>query len=291
MMNGEHEMRRSFLIVAICGLLTSLFPMEEIYAKGIKVENLPSIFDDGTHLPERIEWKTWEETDAIFPKNSIFEIVDMETGLFFTVQRRAGKHHADVQPLTTTDTAIMKQIYDGKWSWKRRAIFIRNGSDMIPASMHGMPHGAGALANNFPGHFCIHLPNSTTHKSRKEDPSHQLMILKASGKLDSYIEKATSDELATIFIHAINQEDFKIINKTVSHPVKKKKLKKLFFVHPNKPLSEKEPSTLLVTEYSVEVLTSGRRGLDKHYAVMRLERDSLTSRWTVDIDTLLKDHE
>ncbi|WP_408007585.1 hypothetical protein ACJROX_23280 [Pseudalkalibacillus sp. A8] len=277
------------LLVVCCGLSTNLSSIEEAVAQNIKVEYLPSIFDDGTHVPQRIEWKTWEETDVIFPRKSTFEVVDIETGLFFTVQRRAGAHHADVQPLTKTDTAIMKEIYDGRWSWKRRAIFIRNGSEMIPASMHGMPHGAGALANNFPGHFCIHLPNSTTHKTNKEDPSHQLMILKASGKLDDYIEKATSDELASIFIHAVNQEDYTIINKLVSHPIQKRMLNKLFFVHPNKPLSDKEPSTLLVTEYSVEVITSNRRGLDKHNAVIRLERDSLTSRWTVDFDKLLKE--
>ncbi len=283
-------MKRTFMIpvVVFCGLLTNLFPIEDALAKNIKVEYLPSIFDDGTQVPQRIGWRTWEETDEIFPRKSTFEVVDIETGLFFTVQRRAGEHHADVQPLTKTDTEIMKEIYGGNWSWKRRAIFIRNGSEMIPASMHGMPHGAGTLTNNFPGHFCIHLPNSTTHRTNREDPSHQLMILKASGKLDDFIENAASDELASIFIHAVNQEDFMIINKLVSQPIKKRMLKELFFVHPNKPLSDKEPSTLLVTEYSVEVITNNRKGLDKHDAIMRLERDSLTSRWTVDLETLLE---
>ncbi|MCF6410363.1 hypothetical protein [Pseudalkalibacillus salsuginis] len=276
------------LVVVFCGLLTNLLTIGDALAKNIKVEYLPSIFDDGTRIPQRIRWRTWEETDEIFPRKSTFEVVDIETGLSFTVQRRAGERHADVQPLTKTDTEIMKAIYGGNWSWKRRAIFIRNGSEMIPASMHGMPHGAGTLANNFPGHFCIHLPNSTTHRTNREDPSHQLMILKASGRLDEFIENAASDELASIFIHAVNQEDFTIINKLVSHPIKKRILKKLFFVHPNKPLSDKEPSTLLVTEYSVEVITNNRKGLDKHDAIMRLERDSLTSRWTVDFETLLE---
>lgn len=61
----------------------------------------------------------------------------METGLQFQVQRRAGKNHADVQPLTKQDTAVMKQIYQGKWSWKRRAILVRKDDQFLAASMHG----------------------------------------------------------------------------------------------------------------------------------------------------------
>ncbi len=39
----------------------------------------------------------------------------------------------------------MKEIYGGKWSWKRRAIIVIHQDQWIAASMHGMPHGAGVM--------------------------------------------------------------------------------------------------------------------------------------------------
>ncbi|MCF6138611.1 hypothetical protein [Pseudalkalibacillus berkeleyi] len=265
-----------------CVVLLFIFP-SSLYANSINVEYLPSIFDDGTQIPERIEWKSWDETSEIVPKDSVFEVVDYETGLYFKVQRRAGSKHADVQPLTTIDTAIMKAIYDGKWSWKRRAIFIRSGSHLIPASMHGMPHGAGALANNFPGHFCIHLPNSTTHSSSKEDPSHQLMILKAAGKLDQYLNKATSEQIAFAFINGINQEDNAIVRKTIRPAKNVRTLRKIFFINPDVPRFKQQPTSLMVVEYPVELTVRTRQGLTKEKAVLYLERESLTSRWYVNV--------
>ncbi len=141
---------------------------------------------------KRIEMLEWKEVNPLLPKYSKFTVLDLETGKQFNVQRRAGSHHADVQPLTAKDTKIMKRIYGGKWSWKRRAILIINKDRMIAASMHGMPHGAGALENNFPGHFCIHFYGSTTHRTNTMDLSHMLMIYKASGKLEEYLVKGKS---------------------------------------------------------------------------------------------------
>src|SRR4051812_23938190 len=145
----------------------------------------------------KIEMLNWKEVNPILPKYSKFTVLDIETGKKFTVQRRAGSHHADVQPLTSKDTKVMKKIYGGKWSWKRRAIIVIHKDEWIAASMHGMPHGAGALKNNFPGHFCIHFYGSTTHRTNSMDLSHMLMILKASGKLDDYLSRANPYEVVS----------------------------------------------------------------------------------------------
>ena len=99
--------------------------------------------DEGVGL--QIEMLPWEKVYKILPKYSKFTVLDVETGKMFHVQRRAGSRHADVQPLTPKDTSIMKKIYGGKWSWKRRAIIVIHDDQWIAASMHGMPHGAGAL--------------------------------------------------------------------------------------------------------------------------------------------------
>ncbi|MGM7702712.1 hypothetical protein ACSVDE_13370 [Pseudalkalibacillus sp. Hm43] len=282
-------MMRTALCTITIGILLFSCMTDELHGKGIKVEQLPTIFDDGTYIPEQITWKTWEDTSEIIPRGSSFEVVDYETGLYFQVQRRAGSRHADVQPLTKVDTSIMKAIYDGKWSWKRRAIFIRKGTHLIPASMHGMPHGAGALANNFPGHFCIHLPKSTTHRSSKEDPSHQLMIMKASDRLDDYIEHASSEQMANVFMLAVNQEDDSIIQKTIESSAHNALLENLFFIFPDRPFSKVDHKDFHLAEFPVEITVSTGKGLEKRKAMLTVERTSLTGRWYVNLESLFQE--
>jgi len=155
---------------------------------------------------------SWEEAKQIFPRMDFAQVIDLETGLSFRVQRRAGSQHADVQPATAEDTAIMKRIYDGKWSWKRRAILIKVNEKVLAASMHCMPHGGGAITwNNFPGHFCIHFKNSTTHRRSYPDPGHELMVDKASGKVLEKIVQGTPDKLIKIFLAAIGEQDYSTI--------------------------------------------------------------------------------
>jgi hypothetical protein len=159
-----------------------------------------------------IEILPWDIVNEIIPNKSFFTIIDVETGLSFNVQRRAGSKHADVQPLTKKDTKIMKNIYNDKWSWDRRAILVQYNDRLIPASMNGMPHGAGALQNGFPGHFCVHFYGSTTHKTPTPDLAHKLMILKAGGKLQSYLYKMDPYESIKIMEIAINQHDENLLS-------------------------------------------------------------------------------
>lgn len=165
----------------------------------------------------KIEMLPWKEANLLLPKYAKFTVMDLETGRKFRVQRRAGSHHADVQPLTSKDTKVMKKIYDGKWSWKRRAIIIIHKDQWVAASMHGMPHGAGALKNNFPGHFCIHFYGCTTHRTHSMDLAHMLMIYKAAGKLDIYFDKANPYEVINACITGIQQSDEEIASKASLH--------------------------------------------------------------------------
>jgi hypothetical protein len=162
-----------------------------------------------------VEILPWDEVKDIIPKQSYFTIIDVETGLSFKVQRRAGSKHADVQPVTEKDTKIMKSIYGGKWSWDRRAILVLVHDQLISASMNGMPHGAGALQNNFPGHFCVHFYGSTTHKTPTPDLAHKIMILKAGGKLDEFLYKLDPYELISVMEIAVNQHDEKLISQVM----------------------------------------------------------------------------
>lgn len=172
---------------------------------------------------EGIELIPWEEVNLFIPKYTKFIVKDVVTGMEFKVQRRAGSKHADVQPLTKEDTTIMKEIYNGKWSWKRRAIIVIHDGRQIAASMHGMPHGAGALQNDFPGHFCIHFYGSTTHRRNFMDLSHKLMILKAAGTLYQHLQRANPYEVVSAFIAGIKEDDEQIIDMVAIQNLKWKK--------------------------------------------------------------------
>ncbi|WP_127530117.1 hypothetical protein [Paenibacillus kobensis] len=158
----------------------------------------------------------WEEAKKLIPNKTIFTVTDLQTGLSFRVQRRAGSDHADVQPIAKEDTRIMKQIFDGEWTWKRRAILVRTDQDWIAASMNGMPHGGDGIPDNdFSGHFCIHFYLSTTHKSETPDLAHQLMVHKASGDLRPYLDGADPTMLARSYIEGLNHKDRTVIRQVI----------------------------------------------------------------------------
>jgi len=155
---------------------------------------------------------SWQQATELLPKKSMFSVTELETGLTFNVQRRAGSDHADVQPLTKEDSRIMKQIYNGKWSWKRKAVLVHSGDTWIAASMNGMPHGGdGIPENGFSGHFCIHFLGSSTHKSDSPDPAHQMMVHKAAGQINPYFDSAAPIVLAKSFVEAMYHQDHELL--------------------------------------------------------------------------------
>ncbi|MDF2721373.1 MAG: hypothetical protein K0Q59_1048 [Paenibacillus sp.] len=157
------------------------------------------------HYGELLEW---EEAKTRYPLKTVLTVRDLETGLQFQAQRRAGSHHADVQPLTREDTAIMKRIYGGEWSWKRRAIVVTAEGAPVAASMHGMPHGGDGIPDNeFSGHFCIHFLGSSTHRSGQVDLAHQLMVQKAAGRLSSLVAQYPLADRALALFESIRQHD------------------------------------------------------------------------------------
>lgn len=173
---------------------------------------------------ERGEFLAWEEVDQIFRRYTNATVVDIETGLSFQVQRRGGTYHADVQPLTAKDTAIMKVIYNGHWSWKRKAVVLEVAHRRIAASINGMPHGAGAIrGNNFNGHFCIHFRDSKVHQSGKENLAHQMMIWKAAGRFKQMLTMMEPEEVIEVLITALDQQDAELALRTLHLPTEKER--------------------------------------------------------------------
>lgn len=192
-----------YLLAFLLLLPFSMFGHKYIYA------------DTGAAVPFdfEVEILEWDKVNTLIPRKAIFTVIDVDTGKSFQVQRRAGSSHADVQPLTKLDTQIMKDIYHDQWSWKRRAILIQTENKLLAASMHGMPHGAGALDNGFRGHFCIHFKDSITHRTNKTDLSHQIMIKKAGGTIDDFINDLTPAQLTNVFLAFVKNVDLGLTKK------------------------------------------------------------------------------
>lgn len=234
----------------------------------------------------------WNEMKKVFSRMSYAEIIDLETGEAFSVQRRAGSRHADVQPLTKEDTATMKKVYQGKWSWKRRAILISIAGKHYAASMHGMPHGAGAIrGNNFPGHFCVHFDGSSTHLRLEPDPSHNLMIRKASGGLNQYLIHAKPMEVVDTFLISLNEQDLSTMaltmtTSTASLPISMDKISGI--KNKIKQAEEGNPE-VLAAEIPVEISYSEEgAGLRTGTWVFHVKRASTEERWKItDIQVML----
>ena len=79
-----------------------------------------------------------DNVTSVIPKNAKFTIKDVRTGKTFKAVRWSGYNHLDAEPASADDTAIMKSIYRGSWSWDRRPILILYNKKVYAASMNGI---------------------------------------------------------------------------------------------------------------------------------------------------------
>lgn len=128
---------------------------------------------------EKVDW--FGGGNSIIPRGAKFTIKDVRTGVTIKVQHLFGANHLDAEPVDKNETAKLKQVYGGEWSWNRRPVLVSYGGRIIAASMNGMPHGEQSIYDNdFDGQFCIHFVNSKTHGSGKVDADHQAAINEAA---------------------------------------------------------------------------------------------------------------
>jgi len=148
----------------------------------------------------------WSEVDKLWPRGTYATIVDYDTGKSFRAMRSGGYNHADVETATAEDTAVLKSLYGGAFSWNRRAIIVKVNGKSIAASMAGMPHAGrddkpnrvmvsdrsggygygqnldAVKGNNMDGVIDVHFYGSKTHGTNRECPQHQAQVKRAAGK-------------------------------------------------------------------------------------------------------------
>lgn len=147
---------------------------------------------------EDLDWFT--EAQYVFPIDATGTLTDFFSGSKFNIKRTVGAGHADCETLTQEDTAAMKAIFGGTWTWNVRPMILETNGRKIAVSVAGMPHagldscspnitvanrsgnyGTGPnmdyiKGNGMDGHFDVHFLGSLRHKDWQVDPSHQAMI-------------------------------------------------------------------------------------------------------------------
>ena len=101
-------------------------------------------------------------------------------GSFGATTESAVKAFQKKYGLTAEDTAILKKINGGTFSWRRRAVLVKYNGHVYAASIYSEPHGTNTiLDNNFDGQFCLHFYGSKTHGTDRVDADHQRCVEQA----------------------------------------------------------------------------------------------------------------
>jgi len=129
----------------------------------------------------KAELVDWSDAKGIMSTGTKAIITDVASGISFEIRVMSSGNHADVEPITASDTASILAIR-GNYSWTPRAIYVTVDGRTMAASCNGMPHSGSTISdNNFPGHFCIHFYNSKNHYNNALDPGHQGQVAIAYG--------------------------------------------------------------------------------------------------------------
>ncbi|MHB8171972.1 MAG: hypothetical protein ACYDG6_10605 [Thermincolia bacterium] len=153
----------------------------------------------------------WDEVKYLFSRGVKAKVTDLDSGKSFMVQRQGGYIHADVKPLTPEDKKVIKEIYGGNWSWKRRAVVVHLGGRKVAASLSGMPHGQDGKG----GFFDLRFPLKGD-KQNGDSLSYRLMYYEAAGKTEELFRKATPGETILMLFTAIDQGQWEIMKQLLT---------------------------------------------------------------------------
>ncbi len=111
----------------------------------------------------QVRYANWyTETRAHARKYPYATIYDFNTGLSWKVHMFSLGAHADAEPVSAADTAVMVKAFGGKYTWTPKPVWVVFSDGRVyMATTHDTPHGVEHnTSNNFPGHLCIHFPRT-----------------------------------------------------------------------------------------------------------------------------------
>jgi len=120
---------------------------------------------------------------SIMKKGLSFEVIDVRTGISWNMERFGdvtAHWHADVCPMTKSDTAAMKKAWGGELNGSRRPVWVRYDGKYYAASLMGYVHNTDPIGDNgMDGQVCLHFRGSKIHESGRIDEAHQACIMAA----------------------------------------------------------------------------------------------------------------
>lgn len=99
-------------------------------------------------------------------------VYEPSSGITFTLYVMSRGRHADVEPLTASDTEKMMQAWGGEETWTPKAVYIGlPDGRWTMATMHNVAHGSQTISgNNYDGQNCVHfLRNMSECESNDPD--------------------------------------------------------------------------------------------------------------------------
>ena len=183
----------------------SVVPYAGSYTSNNVVIDHAQPFQDYIPMP----YARWfEDVSRIFYRGSDAVAYDIGTGKSFNIRRTFGTNHADIEPLTAADAAIMYDIWGGH-SWARRPVLVFANGYIFPGSLTNFPHAGrddapayavvdnrsggfgrginfnGVQGNGVDGHMCLHFAGSLLHGSNRSNQDHQNAVIAAREHLMS----------------------------------------------------------------------------------------------------------
>ena len=156
-----------------------------------------------------VDWFTYKT--KIISGSKTYSLTDISTGRTFNIKIQSAGNHADVEPLTSSDTKVLCSLYgvtdasqlETLNKWQRRAMVMTNGNgEQFVCSIYAIPHGKNTISgNNFDGQFCVHFLGSTFHAgaggSVPDNQNHQEKIAAGAAALEK-LTNADGSKVTTI---------------------------------------------------------------------------------------------
>jgi len=140
-------------------------------------------------IPDNVEQLHWNEVRRVLPLRTPIRITDIGTGIYYYVASMSNGNHADVEPVTAADNALLMESFGGRETWSGRPVWVTVGNRTFPASIHSMAHAQQTITgNNMDGHVCLHFYGSTTHNTNL--PTYHYVIMDAQQAFDAFNQVA-----------------------------------------------------------------------------------------------------
>ncbi|MDR0396091.1 MAG: peptidoglycan-binding protein [Oscillospiraceae bacterium] len=115
-----------------------------------------------------------------YPSGTIVTVYDPASKQSWKLKFMSMGRHADSEPLSASDTAVMNKAFGNTTTWTPKAVWVKFPDGVWSmATMHNTPHLSSTIRdNNFNGHLCVHFLRDMDEVS-KNDPNYGVQNQKA----------------------------------------------------------------------------------------------------------------